>query len=434
MDKRSAGRRSAKFLRPVRATRAFMTGAAVAILILLIAGTWVSATLFQSPAQREANAAAPAPQPVFAVVTKGTLSDQSAYSGIVSYSNETSLKVTPAEAGRSVVTGSPAPVGAAVSSGELLTEVNTRPVFLVASPFDFFRNVGFGDEGADVRVLQEALVERGYLDHVDESYGAQTARAVTRWYLDAGYDAPTRQRPASSVSTSTTADPSRSVSQSGDTESPSPKSSEPSQSPVDSGRPNSNVTPQPIFDAFVPLPELLAVPSLPATIIGAPAIGAHVGGDTPDLVLGSSALIVRSTVPATEAAGIERGSPVTVVSDSGQVSGVIADIQEQAASEDAASNSMATVSVSLDAAAVSLQRGATVTVQVTHEIIADNSLIVPTTAVVGRGVGHGVLVKRESAGTLLEVPVSVVGTLRGMTAVAPEEAGALAEGDDVRVG
>lgn len=403
-----------------------IVGAGIAVVALVV-GTWFVAALFESPAQREANAAAPLSQPVFAVVEKGRLVDQRSYPGTVAYSNEVGFTLTAADAMRSVVTGNPAPVGGRVSSGELLTEVNTRPVFLVASPFDFFRDIGFGDEGADVRALQEALVDRGYLGRADGSYGAATAFAVVRWYRDAGYVAPTRQRPTTNA---TSPDPS--PVQGGADGSGSSGSSGSSGEPgsVGSGAPS-----KPLVDAFVPFRELLGVPSLPAIVIAAPAIGAHVGGQTPDLTLGTSTLIVRSEVPGAEAAGMKPGDRVTVVASSAQADAVVAAVEAQPPGKDGTPRpSVLTVSFGTDPAAPTSGRGATVTVQVQNAVVAEESLIVPTAAVVGRGEGRGVVVKRQADGSLIEVPVTVAGSLRGRTAIAADDGRALTDGDDVRVG
>ena len=405
-------------------------GGAVITAVALVGAAWGLAAIFQSPAQRAANASAPPPQPVFAAVTLGTLADQRSYPGTVIYSNEAGFALpSAADAVRSVVTGAPPSTGSTAESGDVLTEVNTRPVFAIASPFDFFRDIGFGDQGADVRVLQEALASRGYLSSADGRYGAQTAAAVANWYQDAGYRAPTRQRPvadATSSSPDTAKDPASSDSpgSSGD--------SGPSDS--DSGGAPSSAAPP--LDAFVPVSELLAVPSLPATIITAPAIGAHVGVEgAVDLTLGTDPFIVRAEVSPAESAGIAPGDPVMVASGTGQVEAVVAAVEEQPPGEDGSARpSVLTVSLGTDPAVLTSGRGEEVKVQVSNAIVAEQTLMVPTAAVVGRGEGYGVVVKLQPDGSLDEVPVTVAGSLRGMTAVAPERADALAEGDDVRVG
>lgn len=396
--------------------RPVLISGAVFASVALVAATWALASVFQSPAQREANASAPPPQPVFAEVTSGVLAEQRSYAGTVAYTDESGFTL-PASAGavRSVVTGKPPSVGGRITSGDLLTEVNTRPVFVIASPFDFFRDIGFGDAGADVRVLQEALVSRGYLNGADGDYGSQTALGVARWYQDAGYQAPKRQRP---VSDSTSG------------------ASDASGSSGDSVPPNSDTASVPALDAFVPVTELLAVSSLPATIISAPSVGAHVGGEgATDLTLGTNSLAVRAEVSAAETAGITPGDPVTVVSGSGEMDAVVAGVEPQSPGDDGAPRpSVLTVELGTDTAALAAGRGETVTVQVQNAVVAGESLLVPTAAVVGRGEGRGVVVKRQPDGSLIEVPVTVAGSLRGTTAVEPDEPGALGEGDDVRVG
>ncbi len=422
---------SSRRTRASRWKRVLLIAGGVIVVIALVAGTWVLATVFQSPEQREANASAPPPQPVFAAVTTGTLADVHSYSGTVAHGDESGFTLPAgADAVRSVVTGKAASVGSTVRSGDVLTEVNTRPVFLVTSPFDFFRDMGFGDEGADVRVLQEALVSGGYLARADGEYGAQTARAVTSWYRDAGYEAPTRQRPDSDVSTGTGATSSDSA---GSSDSSDPSGSSDSSGSDDGG--TSVPLPEPVFDAFVPIGEVLAVPILPATIITGPAVGAHVGEEDTDVTLGTDDLIVRAEVVATDAEGLAPGDAVTVLSGSDQADGILASIEAQPADDDGnPQRSILIVSFDAVPAVLASERGETVTIQVQDAVVAGEFLIVPTAAVVGRGEGRGVVVKRQDDGSLAEVLVTVEGSLRGMTAVAPDEADALVEGDDVRVG
>lgn len=403
--------------------RPLLVAAALLAVATLLAATWGLAAVVQSPAQREANAAAPAPQPVFAEVTSGVLADQRSYSGTLVYRDETGYAM-PASVGavRSVVTARPPAVGGEVDSGDVLTEVNTRPVFAVESPFDFFRDIGVGNEGADVLVLQEALVDRGYLAAADGQFGSQTARAVARWYQDAGYQAPTRQRGGESASGSSSA-----------TGSPY-EGSDAEDSNAEAGS-----QAEPASDAFVPVGELLAISTLPATVIAAPAIGTHVGEDgANDVTLGTSTLVVRAEVPSTPEAGTEGvalGDPVTVVYGSEVLEAVVTTSESQPQADDGAPTmSVITAAWDTNAGDLDADRGETVTIQVLNALISDKSLIVPTAAVVSRGEGRGVVVRRQADGTLVEVPVAVAGTFRGMTAIAPDVANRLAEGDEVRVG
>ncbi|ANG86393.1 hypothetical protein A8L33_14435 [Microbacterium aurantiacum] len=104
------------------------------------------------------------------------------------------------------------------------------------------------------------------------------------------------------------------------------------------------------------------------------------------------------------------------------------------ADDGAPTMSVITAAWDTNAGDLDADRGETVTIQVLNALISDKSLIVPTAAVVSRGEGRGVVVRRQADGTLVEVPVAVAGTFRGMTAIAPDVANRLAEGDEVRVG
>ncbi|GEB47284.1 hypothetical protein MTE01_32290 [Microbacterium testaceum] len=180
----------------------------------------------------------------------------------------------------------------------------------------------------------------------------------------------------------------------------------------------------------------MALPSLPGVVITAPVIGAQVGGDkATDLTLGANTLVVRVELPEADAAGVAAGDVVTVVSKSGQVDAVVEAVDAQAPDENGGARpSVLRVAPKNESDALGAERGETVTVQVLNAVVSGEFLIVPTTAVVGRGEGRGVVVKRQTDGSLAEVAVTVAGSLRGMTAVAAEDAGTLSKGDDVRVG
>lgn len=87
-----------------RRSRWIVVIAVVLIVALIGAGFWF-ATQFQSSAQQEANAKAPAPGPVFAEVAKGSLDGEVGFTGQAGPSTQTPVTVLPvADASLTVVT------------------------------------------------------------------------------------------------------------------------------------------------------------------------------------------------------------------------------------------------------------------------------------------------------------------------------------------
>ncbi len=161
--------------------------------VALVVGGWVAASAFTSPAQWEAQASAPPPAPILAEVTRGDLVDDRTLVATVVPESEALVPLAPTEgAVRSIVTASTLAVGTEVTVGAVLVRVNGEPTFAFASPFPFYRDLGVGDEGPDVRVLQENLQALGLITSIDGRFGPATARGVAALFTSA--DSPVRKR------------------------------------------------------------------------------------------------------------------------------------------------------------------------------------------------------------------------------------------------
>ena len=400
--------------KPLGRSRLIAPAAVTAIIAVLGAGFWFAAQ-FQSSAQHEANAKAPSPGPVLAEVTHGTLAEEMRFTGHVGPSLQTPVTLLPIpETSIAVVTGHPLEAGASTTSGQLLTEVNGRPVFGVHTPFAFYRDIGPGDRGPDVEALQIALAARSYPVKPDGRYGAETAAAVRRWYRDSGYDAASRS----------TTDTEKDRQGGGDAPVTSP-------------------SPMPSTGEYVPLTELVAIPTSSARVVQGVQIGQRVAEEgRPDLILGSADLVVTVVVSVAELGDVRAGDDATVSVDGAEIVGVVGDITPTATAEpDAGSPSAAedsgaasdvtfvvTPATSLPASASRAQ------VTVIEEIVAEDALIVPVLAVSDRGRGKSVLRTQQDDGTIMEVPVTVLGSVHGEVAVKPTEDRALEAGDRVVVG
>jgi peptidoglycan hydrolase-like protein with peptidoglycan-binding domain len=77
--------------------------------------------------------------------------------------------------------------GSTVQRGQTLYRVDNTPVVLLYGALPSYRALRDGDEGPDVKQLEENLSALGYSGFtVDEKYSASTATAVRRWQGDLG--------------------------------------------------------------------------------------------------------------------------------------------------------------------------------------------------------------------------------------------------------
>jgi peptidoglycan hydrolase-like protein with peptidoglycan-binding domain len=130
--------------------------------------------------------AAAAPPPVgpanTATVTRTTLTETADISGTLGFGD-----AHPVGARAPGTLTSIAAEGATVHRGEALFAVDTEPVVLMIGAMPAYRTLGNGDEGPDVRQLEENLSALGYTGFtVDDEYTSATATAVKKWQDDLG--------------------------------------------------------------------------------------------------------------------------------------------------------------------------------------------------------------------------------------------------------
>jgi peptidoglycan hydrolase-like protein with peptidoglycan-binding domain len=129
-----------------------------------------------------APAAAPAPVPSTATVTKQTLVDTQSSAGELGYGTATSVPGRLA----GTVTALPA-VGSTVARGQALFRVDDLPVVLLYGTLPAYRPLAVDTKGADVEQFEKNLAALGYSGFtVDDTYSAATATAVKEWQADLG--------------------------------------------------------------------------------------------------------------------------------------------------------------------------------------------------------------------------------------------------------
>lgn len=151
--------------------------ALAAIVAVAGAGAAVtSVTAMTGPEKQRVVADAGLP-PATASLTRGDLSDSSQREGTLGHLGERKIN-----AGAAGTLNWIAPTGSTVERDERLYEVDGRPVRLMYGAEPMYRTLKAGDEGKDVRQVEENLAALGYTGFtVDEEYTEKTAAAVKRW-------------------------------------------------------------------------------------------------------------------------------------------------------------------------------------------------------------------------------------------------------------
>ena len=159
--------------------RSFLiTGTAVVFLGGAIVG---SGLLTSEPAAGQP-AANPALLPATAQITRTTLVETRTESGRLGYGDPVSVRAS----GTGTLTWIAAE-GATVMRGEPLLKVDELPIVALYGAVPMYRALGNGMVGADVRQLQENLVELGYAEiAIDGIYAQSTTAAVLAWQADLG--------------------------------------------------------------------------------------------------------------------------------------------------------------------------------------------------------------------------------------------------------
>ena len=144
-----------------RTKRRFIIVTVIVAALALIGATWVAASQFQSSAQRAAAAAPPAAQPVLVAIEKTDLVERTTMKANARRSGERKFTLPKAGA-TSVITAQGIQQGQELRSGTVITWINDRPLIALSGGFPLYRDLGTGDTGEDVRMIQKALQGLGY--------------------------------------------------------------------------------------------------------------------------------------------------------------------------------------------------------------------------------------------------------------------------------
>lgn len=269
--------------------RSLWVALALVSAIALIAVTWFVAMRFQSSAQREASAQPPQPTPVVVAITKTDLVERTTLKANGVRDNERAVSL-PKVGNPSVITAHEAQLGHTLESGKVIAWVNDRPVFVFKGVFPLYRDIGVGDSGEDVRMIQQALAELGYSVKADGQFGTWTGSIISSLYQSVGSQAATREvreNPAENTGASTAENTQK---QSGERANEQPRTS-------------TAVTKEVVLKAN----EVMILPELPALISSLPPVGTLLGADNTAIKLTGHSISMTSKVPGTVGARMQVG-------------------------------------------------------------------------------------------------------------------------------
>lgn len=372
---------------------------------------WVIAGAFRSPEQVVADSAAPPASTVTAPVETGTLERTITVRGAVNYSQVSN--VTLADAASKVVTKEILAPGSTVGPGQPVIEINGQPVFALAGQFPMYRDLRAGDKGPDVRAVQEGLVQAGYDVSTDGILGPKTQAALSKMFTGAGYPSPVSLAPAAPPVTQDSATQDSTTNPPADDVTPDEQATQ------------GSVTPE--EPVVLPMAAVVVAPGLPAILAAAPAIG-RVPEEGAVLSFAAGDLRFVAAVTTATAAQMTPGmtGSLSVPGVNEPLAVAVTEITTVPKDDGTVEAILVPTGAPIPAEAL----GAEVVAEVRLDPGIDESLVVPSRAVIVRGDDSYVRVQ-SADGEIREVAVTELATSLGRSAVEPVDEGALTVGDDV---
>jgi peptidoglycan hydrolase-like protein with peptidoglycan-binding domain len=176
---------SAAPARPNGSRRRRRTGIAAATAVVVVAGagavSWATGLFDSDSGNPTATAAS---RLATTKVERGDLVETQDVDGTLGYGDAWGIS----GAAQGTVTWMPAE-GNRITRGQTIYEVDEKPVTLMYGAIPLYRALGQGDEGDDVKELEQNLAALGYTGFdVDDEYTSATAAAVEDWQADRGLD------------------------------------------------------------------------------------------------------------------------------------------------------------------------------------------------------------------------------------------------------
>ncbi|MEV6343578.1 hypothetical protein [Actinoplanes sp. NPDC051851] len=392
-----------------------------AVAVAAGAAGWVAATHVTSPTDAAAARTPPSAAPVTVPVQRRELTSQVVTQGSVTYGRATPITLTgtvasgSGEAGTQLVTKT-ATAGRTLRAGDVLLEINGRPVFVLEGEVPMYRTLTRGSRGDDVRQLRAALglAAGGALNDT-------ALTAVAALYDRAGYAA---AQPTVEQRTQLRA-LERAVT---DTEQ---AGGQPHRDALDD-----LAAYRETYGVSVPSGEVVFLPALPIRLT---TVTAKPGSapEGPVATVADPNLVVNATVATEDTELIRTGLPVTLQDSAGvtcaaKLTGIGAAYAVDADDDTAAPAGTPVRIVPGDAA--KLTAGTTVKVLIQVGRTGGKVLVVPVAAVFTGADGQARVTVAGDDGATRDVPVTLGLTAGGEVQVTPVGAAVLTEGLRVVVG
>lgn len=459
-------RRSLPSLRPRLSWGAAGVVGAMAVLVAG-AGWWAGA---DRPGSAGAEQAERGPADVTAPVERRELSLQLVSRGTVVAAELVEVLAHPAGEGALavVVTRVLRAAGDQVGAGEVVVELNNRPLLVLAGPVPLFRDIRPGDTGSDVAALQASLGAAGHRVPAGEAgrFGPATQEALRRVYAAAGYEPPyTRGDRASTEMVVRDADAAVARARERVERARAAAASDPQAAAVELRAARDELSAaeaerhrvRASEGVVAAARELVAVPQLPAVVYQVPtALGARLEAGERVALLGSGGLRVEVELTRAQLAALRDGTTIEVDSrERGYEASCTGDLAAASPAHGATDGpagggeagggeaggdqppgaapggSPLAVAVTCEPAPPPAMLGENLRVRINVPVSEGPALVVPVTAVVTEASGATYL-DVARGGSFERVAVHVHGEADGFVAVEPVD-GALEEGAEVRV-
>lgn len=386
-------------LDPLRSRRFFIGGLAVGVLAMSVTGL-AAVSAIESPQQMAARSAAPPPSLITAAARWQVLRNTIVVPGAVRSARR--IEVT-ASAPYPTVTVTRLPVrpGDRVRPGQLLAEIDSRPILVLRGRIPAFRDLHEGDQGTDVAQLQRALEGVGYADYDPAGvFGPSTALALLLLYQHLGYQAPVYRGPRAARTGAHAA-----------------------------GRPAPGLV---IPSAYLPMSEVVYIPARSALVV---STGARVGGQAgsaPVVTLATGRPYVTASLDARQQAHVRAGLPASIAAASPPLTaaGTVTRISRRPTAGSGGYRVLVATRRPLPQRLV----GAAVRLTISSPVTAAPVLTVPVAAIVAGRPGRPAHVVKITAGRRIIVPVVTGPVAGGLVAVQPARPGGLRPGERVLVG
>ena len=142
---------------PTRQKKTLWLYGIIALLLIITVGTLISAQNIKTTAQKDAEAAPPAPSTITATVTREKLRTTVPLTCTANYATSTPLRYS----GEGQYTAITIKHGDTVGNGTLIAEVNGEPLITLTGGFALYRDLKLDDSGPDAALLNEALTALG---------------------------------------------------------------------------------------------------------------------------------------------------------------------------------------------------------------------------------------------------------------------------------